>query len=63
MVYLTKAQRAALWRKWMMMDVERRPSYRVFRKSVQPTFGCDGAVMVHWCGMWLGIERDGCTHS
>lgn len=22
-----------------------------------------GCVMIHWCGMWLGIELDGYTHS
>lgn len=22
-----------------------------------------GALMVPWCGMWLGIEPDGYTHS
>jgi hypothetical protein len=30
---------------------------------VQPTFGCDGAVIVHWQGMWLCIERDGYCHT
>ena len=35
-------------------------SYREFRKSVAPGYGC---VMVKWCGMWLGIEPDGYTHS
>ena len=38
-------------------------SYRTFRKTVQPTFGCDGAVVVHWANMWLCIEKDGYTHS
>jgi hypothetical protein len=37
-------------------------SYRQFRQAVQPVI-CDSAVMVHWCGMWLGIEPDGYTHS
>lgn len=37
-------------------------SYRQFRKAVQPII-CDRAVMVHWCGMFLGIEPDGYTHS
>jgi hypothetical protein len=37
-------------------------SYRQFRKAVQPIL-CDRAVMVHWCGMFLGIEPDGYTHS
>jgi hypothetical protein len=38
-------------------------SYRQFREYLCPTFGCDGAVTVRWCGMWLCIERDGYTHS
>jgi hypothetical protein len=37
--------------------------WRRFRKSIRPTFGCDGCVMLYWRGMWLGIERDGYTHS
>lgn len=38
-------------------------SYREFRKCVHPTFGCDNAVTVPWCGMWLCIETDGYCHS
>lgn len=41
----------------------RLPTYREFRKTVQPSFGCDDCVMVPFAGMWLGIERDGYTHS
>jgi hypothetical protein len=40
-----------------------RSTYRQFRRLVQPTFGCDGAVVAPWCGMWLCIETDGYTHS
>ena len=25
--------------------------------------GYGGVIMLHWCGMWLGIETDGYTHS
>ena len=35
-------------------------SYMQVRRSVVPGFGC---VMLPWCGMWLGIEPDGYTHS
>lgn len=38
-------------------------SYRRFRKTVQPLFFGDGCVMVKFSNMWLGIERDGYTHS
>ena len=34
--------------------------YMAFRKTVQ---GGPGCIMVHWAGMWLGIEPDGYTHS
>jgi len=36
--------------------------YRRFRAKVQPFFGGD-CIMVPYAGMWLGIERDGYTHS
>jgi hypothetical protein len=45
------------------IGIERRIGYREFRKLAQPTFGCDGAIAVPWCGMWLAIERDGYVHS
>ena len=55
---LNKAQRKAL------NTIYRRDSqglsYRAFRRSVLPGPDC---VMVKWCGMWLGIEPDGYTHS
>ena len=73
MVKLTKAQRAALKRVFDrtpinashegIMKPSRMPfaiSYRQFRSAVQPGYDC---VMVRWCGMWLGIEPDGYTHS
>ena len=32
-----------------------------FRRSIgRGSFDC---IMVQWCGMWLGIEIDGHTHS
>lgn len=58
---MTTEQRAALTRKW------NRDSQGVtldaFIRSAQATIGCDGAVVVRWCGMWLAVERDGYTHS
>ena len=43
-------------------EVVRVPSlqWRAFRKTVQPGPDC---IMLPWKGMWLGIERDGYTHS
>lgn len=60
MVRLSKAQRKALFRVWTRNPSDM--SYRQFRKKVQPCFG-DSCVIVPWCGMWLGIELDGYTHS
>ena len=62
---LTKPQATSLLRQWFRGQHEngstRDVSYLAFRRTVRPTY--DAAVMVHWCGMWLGIEPDGYTHS
>jgi hypothetical protein len=60
MVKTTKAQRQAIKR---VYDRGSQMSYRDFRKTIKPTFGCDGAVALPWASMWLCIERDGYTHS
>lgn len=63
-VMLTKAQVKALIRKWRLEGGQDRDcGFEPFLDSVQPTIGCDGAVTVPWCGMWLCIEKDGYTHS
>lgn len=61
MVKLTIAQRSALARVYRRgpLDI----SYLAFRRSVQGTFGMDGAVVVRWQGMWLCIEQDGYCHT
>ncbi len=59
MVKLTREQRLSVFRIWQRDS--QGLGYREFRKTVKGgTFDC---VMVHWCGMWLGIEHDGYTHS
>ena len=61
MIILTRAQRVALHRVY-----KRNPqpiTYRQFRRAVTPYFDSSGCIMVKWCGMWLGIETDGYTHS
>ena len=73
MVRTTRAQRVALKRMFDRCDTPffsldadgpvRIDSYTKFRRTVKPTFGCDGAVTVYWVGMWLCIERDGYVHS
>ena len=67
---LTKPQAQTLRRKWIDGQHEhgstRGVSYLSFRRTVEPTFD-DGyagnAVMVRWCGMYIGIEADGYPHS
>jgi putative SOS response-associated peptidase YedK len=47
--------------RWANYSPEHAPmTYRQFRKLAVASFDC---VMVPWCGMWLGIEKDGYTHS
>lgn len=61
---LTRAQRVALvnvyGRDWGENPKPR--TYRDFRRTVQREV-CGDAVLVPWCGMWLGIEPDGYTHT
>ena len=59
---ITKAQRRAVKRVYDR-DPDGSRSYREFRRRVIPTFYGDDVIMLHWCGMWLGIETDGYTHS
>ena len=55
---LTKEQRTALKRKCERDS--QGMSYLMFRRTVVQGYDC---IMVPWCGMWLGIETDGYTHS
>ena len=71
---LTKNQRAAIKRIYDRCPLDANHdriqdgdpwtpvTYRQFRRTVQPII-CDRAVMVHWCGMFVGIEPDGYTHT
>lgn len=63
----TKAQRVALKRIHLrIVDDQprsRKPvPYKQFRRTCAPAF-FDGVVMVPFAGMWVGVERDGYTHS
>lgn len=58
MIKTTRAQRVSLHRKWCQSN--QGLSYRAFRRTVHAGYDC---IMVKWCGMWLGIEPDGYTHS
>ena len=58
MITLTRPQRRALYRKWREND--QGMTYRQFRRTVTP--GWD-YVAVAWCGMYVGIEKDGYAHT
>jgi hypothetical protein len=66
MIVLTRQQRVALKRLYDRIDTEKfcrtiKPvTYKEFRRSVSKGWDC---VMVYWCGMWVGIETDGYTHT
>jgi hypothetical protein len=61
MINLNKKQQVSLLRKWKQEN--NGMSFLQFRKTVQPTFGMDGAVVVKWSSMWLAIESDGYVHT
>lgn len=76
MIKTTRAQRQALFRVFNRCGLDLNANrvlpqhqyyglvtpmtYRQFRKRVH---GGPGCIMLQWCGMWLGIEPDGYTHS
>jgi hypothetical protein len=57
---MTKAQRKALFIVYTRDN--QSMTYRQFRRTIVCA-NYDDSVMVKWCGMWLGIEPDGYTHS
>ena len=59
MIILTTQQRKALLKVYRR-NSNKHASFLAFRRTVQPALGY---IMVKWCGMWLGIEPDGYTHS
>lgn len=58
---LSKPQQVSLLRKWRQND--QGLSFLEFRRKTQSTVGCNDAIVIQWCGMWLCIETDGYTHS
>jgi hypothetical protein len=56
----TMAQAQTLRRLYDRVNLQDRPNYLVFLSTVQPGWDC---LMVPLWGMWIGIERDGYTHS
>ena len=61
MAQLTELQRETIKRKHTQSD--QGVSLEEFIATSQPTIGCDDAVAIQWCGMWLCIETDGYCHT
>jgi hypothetical protein len=60
---VTAAQFRALRRKYDQ-NADEASSFEEFLTRVSPGgVGTDQYILVRWCGMWLGIETDGYTHS
>ena len=59
---LTRKQRESIFGRYLL-DPDGARSYLQFRRRVQPAIGFSGCVMLPWCGMYLGVEVDGYTHS
>lgn len=61
---LTRAQREALLRLWLRTVDQIPPitGYLTFRRRAEYSH-LMGCVMVPFAGMWVGIEKDGYTHS
>jgi hypothetical protein len=58
--WMTPAQTEAVNRKYAQ-DPDGSPSLKHFYTRVKPAIG--GYCSIRWCGIWLGIEKDGYTHS
>jgi hypothetical protein len=59
--WINEAQFNALNRKFLQ-NPDGSPNFISFRRRARSGFGGD-YIMIHWCNMWLGIEKDGYTHS
>lgn len=62
---LTISQALSLYQRWLTANntTNIKKTFEEFLAGVSPTIGCDGAVVVEWCGMWLCIEKDGYCHT
>lgn len=58
---LTKEQRKSLHQLWLRAP--KGQTYLEFRRDVAPILGCQGAIVVPWCGMFIVVEEDGYAHS
>ena len=57
---ITRKQSEALKTIYQRHDIG--VSFLTFRRSVHKYMG-GNCILVYWAGMWLGIEKDGYTHS
>jgi len=60
---LTIQQINALYLKWSLLPIQTRVPFNDFKETAYPMIGGDGAVVVHWAGMYLAIETNGHVHS
>jgi hypothetical protein len=61
--WINEAQFNALNRKFLQ-NPDGSPNFIQFRRRARSAgFGRDSYIMIFWCNMWLGIEKDGYTHS
>ena len=60
---LSREQKTALRDIYQRKNWTPPKSYLKFRRSVRPTIGCDGAIVLPYCNMYLLIERNGYVHS
>lgn len=58
---ITKPQRKAIFLKFQR-NADGAKTYREFRRRWYFST-MQGCVMGKWCGMWVGIEKDGYTHT
>ena len=60
---LSKSQQRAVKNLYdRLEDTDDRESFLAFRRRVMPGIGGD-YVGIPWCGMYVGIELDGYTHT
>jgi len=64
LIAATRAQQEAIYTKYRR-NPDGTTSYKQFRKErTRPMFAGGGAYEISsWCGMYLGIEKDGHTHT
>jgi len=59
---LTRKQRESIFGRYLL-DPDGARSYLQFRRRVVPAIGGDYVMLLPWCGMWLGVETNGYSHS